>query len=130
MNCNEYTQVLHAYFMGELSARDVRQVDEHAAGCESCGALMKLARELSCREFTEFLDDYIEGRLAQERRAVFERHLAICSDCRNYLQSYRETVKLSALALGPSQLPAQEIPAELVRAILAAAPKKKPSGDS
>lgn len=130
MNCSEYTRALHAYFMGELSARDVRQVDEHAATCEPCGALMKLARELSCREFTEFLDDYLEGRLVQERRAIFERHLAICSDCRNYLQSYKETVRLSALALGPGQLPAREIPAELIQAILEAAPKKKASGDA
>lgn len=128
MNCTEYLSVLHDYFMGKLAAPEVARVDAHAAGCKECGALMALAKELSCREFTEFLNDYVDDVLPPERKLVFERHLAICSDCRNYLQSYRETMKKSALALGHGlDVPPKPVPEGLILAVLRAA-REKPKG--
>ena len=73
--------------------------------------------ELTCRELVEFLDDYLEGELSGEHDAVFERHLAACADCRNYLDSYRETIRLSGEALEARPV-VEEIPEELLRAIL------------
>ena len=75
--------------------------------------------ELSCREFVEFLDAYLNGELAEGSRIVFDRHLEACPDCRNYLDSYRVTVRLGRLALRDEErLPETQIPEELVRAIL------------
>ena len=58
-----------------------------------------------------------EGELSGEHDAVFERHLAACADCRNYLDSYRETIRLSGEALEARPV-VEEIPEELLRAIL------------
>lgn len=128
MNCTEYLALLHDHFMGKLPAPTMARIDAHAASCAECGALMARAKELSCREFTAFLNDYIDDALPPERKAIFERHLEICSDCRNYLQSYRETMEMSALAYrDPGKLPAEPIPESLVLAILQAASKGKKS---
>ena len=128
MNCNEYLAALHDYFMGRVAAPDATRVEAHAAQCSECGALMARAKELSCREFTEFLNDYVDDALPPARKLVFERHLEICRDCRNYLQSYRETMKSSALALGHGLdvLP-KPVPEGLILAVLRAA-KEKPKG--
>ena len=72
---------------------------------------------ITCRELTEFLDDYVAGALAAERRGVFERHLAACPDCRNFLASYRRTI---GLVKGTAEAVPRDVPAELVRAVLAA----------
>jgi anti-sigma factor RsiW len=122
MSCDEYKRDLHAYFAGALDRAASAAIERHAASCGPCGDLMRVARELSCKDFVAFLDDYEEGRLAPERRAVFERHLGICSDCTAYLDSYRKTMRLSALAHGDAPVP-PEVPEELVRAILAARKK-------
>ncbi len=124
MQCNEFLSTLHDYFMGKLAPEAMTRSDEHAARCESCGALMARARELSCREFADFLNAYIDGELEPGRKTVFERHLEICSDCRNYLQSYRQTMKMSALAFRGELLP-EAIPEDLVLAILEAGRKKE-----
>jgi anti-sigma factor RsiW len=128
MNCTEYLALLHDHFMGKLPAQTMARIDAHAASCAACGALMARAKELSCREFTAFLNDYIDDALPPERRAIFERHLEICVDCRNYLQSYRETMEMSALACrAPGKLPEEPIPDALVLAILRAGSKGKES---
>lgn len=124
MNCTEYLALLHAYFQGLVSERDRLAVDAHAAACAECGGLMARARELSCREFTAFLNEYIDGTLPPDRRRLFERHLEICSDCTNYLQSYRETMKQSALALGGFALPEKPVPEDLILAVLKATKPK------
>jgi anti-sigma factor RsiW len=120
MDCDQYRARLHAYFHGSLVPADAGAVDGHAASCEPCGALMRVAREISCREFVAFLDAWFADELEPERRAIFERHLAICADCTAYLDSYRKTMELSVLALrGAPPVPAR-IPEALVRAILEA----------
>ena len=131
MNCNEFLAQLHDHFLGRLADGRMAEIDAHAAGCTSCGALMALAKELSCRDFTEFLDDYVEDTLDPERKAVFERHIAICTDCRNYLSSYRATMRASQLAFRDTVEPVPaSIPEELLRAILKAGPKRsRPARD-
>ena len=77
-------------------------------------------RELTCRELIEFLDDYLEDALAGEVRARFDSHLDECPDCVRYLASYRETMRLEAVALAPAGPPPEDVPEELLRAVLSA----------
>jgi anti-sigma factor RsiW len=68
--------------------------------------------------------DYLSGGLSAHERTVFEEHLAECPDCVNYLDTYRETVHLGKAACGPPDEPVpEEVPEELVQAILAARPR-------
>ena len=80
---------------------------------------------MTCREFADFIMDYLSGELSSESRAEFEYHLSLCSNCRLYLTSYEETVKLGKRAFDDEDatVPAQ-VPAELVKAILAAHPRR------
>jgi anti-sigma factor RsiW len=75
---------------------------------------------MTCREAVEFLMDYLDGALPAEQRATFERHLERCPPCLKYLASYRETVRLGrSLCADPEEPAGEEIPEELVQAILA-----------
>lgn len=119
MTCQEYLSRLHAYFSLELPAEPAAEVEQHARQCPPCGELMARARELSCRDFVEFLNDYLDATLPAPRQEVFERHLQICSDCTHYLDSYRKTMRMTALELTQGvELP--PVPEELIQAILAA----------
>jgi anti-sigma factor RsiW len=81
---------------------------------------------ITCRELIEFLIDYVDGALPEERRTEFERHLKVCPSCRNYLDSYRMTIKLGKAALTPSDEPASGVaPEGLVRAVRAARLKQQ-----
>ncbi len=76
---------------------------------------------MTCRDILEFLMQYLSGELTAEERAIFEEHLAICPPCVEYLKTYEETIKLGKAALSePSESVCDEIPEELVQAILAA----------
>ena len=74
---------------------------------------------LTCRELTEFLMAYLDDELPAGQRADFERHLGLCPPCMNYLDTYKETVRLGKACCASDELPA-DVPEELVRAILAA----------
>ena len=75
---------------------------------------------MTCREFVEFLMAYLDRELEAKRRDVFEDHMRECPECVAYLETYRTTVALGA-ELGDPEAPVpEEVPAELVRAILAA----------
>lgn len=76
-------------------------------------------QEMTCKELIDFLDDYYEGRLPAEARKRFEAHLNICQACREYLQMYRDTVRM-ARASGMPEDREPSIPDSLVRAIIAA----------
>jgi anti-sigma factor RsiW len=79
---------------------------------------------VTCRDFVEFLSEYLSGELAAAERAEFEAHVADCPACVAYLDSYRKTIELlkTACAHPEDQIP-DEVPEELVRAILAARTK-------
>ena len=76
---------------------------------------------MTCRDFVEFLSEYFSGELAVVECAEFEAHLSECPACIAYLDSYRKTIQLlnAAYAHPEHQIP-DEVPEQLVRAILAA----------
>ena len=79
---------------------------------------------LTCRELLDFLLDYHEGRLDPGVHERFEEHLAVCPRCGAYLESDRHTRSLARLARRePLAGVPEEVPAELVRAVLAARPR-------
>ncbi len=75
---------------------------------------------LTCRELIGFLDDYVAGTQDPAVRAAFEGHLGMCKDCRDYLGSYRETIRLSRWACGCTDPVPADVPPGLVEAILKA----------
>ena len=76
---------------------------------------------MTCREFVDFLMAYLDGELGPERRADFEHHLVECPPCIDYLETYKTTVELTGGACRDPDGPVpEEVPDELVRAILAA----------
>jgi anti-sigma factor RsiW len=83
-------------------------------------------RWITCREFIEFLMDYLESLLPEAQRREFDLHLAMCPACVAYLKTYQQTVAAGKAALaGPDERLPEEIPGELVKAILAARGKKQ-----
>jgi anti-sigma factor RsiW len=75
----------------------------------------------TCQELEGFIVDYLDGTLPERQRLKFELHLRMCRDCRRYLEQYNRTIALSQAAFcEPHETAAQDVPQELVRAILAA----------
>lgn len=81
---------------------------------------MSAMAPVDCRELITFLADYLANDLPAERRAAFEEHLAECRSCVQYLATYRETIRMARAAAAAPELSAEEMPEELVKAILAA----------
>jgi anti-sigma factor RsiW len=80
---------------------------------------------MTCRELIEFLMDYQAGALPAAQRTSFEAHLALCPPCVDYLKTYEETVKLGKGACtNPDDALTDQVPEELVQAILAARAKQ------
>ena len=80
---------------------------------------------ITCRQLSDFLDDYLSGELDETSRSEFDRHLAVCPTCVRYVQTYRQTISLGKAAFADDGAPVpQSVPQELVKAILARAPKK------
>jgi anti-sigma factor RsiW len=77
---------------------------------------------ISCRALIDFLDDYVEQRLSAAERERFEEHLAVCAACVRYLDGYRGTLRALAVLARETEVLPQEVPEELVEAILAARP--------
>jgi len=73
---------------------------------------------MTCRDLADFLLDYIEGELPEPIRRQFDAHVAECPDCLNYLQQYRNTVRLTGLLV--DDMSVQPMPPDLVRAIVLA----------
>lgn len=74
---------------------------------------------MSCRDVLGFLLEYLAGELPATQEVVFERHLMECPSCVNYLNSYRQTVRLGQ-SVADASLP-EALPEALVQAILLAA---------
>jgi anti-sigma factor RsiW len=80
---------------------------------------------VTCRDFVEFLSEYFSGELAVAERAEFEAHLAECPACVAYLETLQKTIQLvkAAYAHPEGRVP-DEVPEQLLRAILAARTKR------
>jgi len=79
-----------------------------------------------CQTCIEFLADYCDGALPREQSDEFEKHLGLCPPCRDYLHSYRETIKAEKKCCCDEvkdKLP--KMPDQLVHAILKACGKQK-----
>ena len=75
---------------------------------------------MNCHDLiTTFLTGYLEGTLPPETLADFEHHLDVCPSCVAYLVTYRMTIAMTATAGRAPQVGVEEVPEELVRAILA-----------
>ncbi|HEX4794318.1 MAG TPA: zf-HC2 domain-containing protein [Humisphaera sp.] len=76
---------------------------------------------MTCRDVTEFLDRYLDGDLPRRQQLSFRFHLLLCGNCRNYLRSYKMTIRAAKAAMTNSNGPPPAgMPEELVQAILAA----------
>jgi anti-sigma factor RsiW len=78
---------------------------------------------LTCRELIEFLDDYVDGCLTRAEHARFEDHLARCEACVRYLRGYRATMRLALAACAEADREPDDVPEELVAAILDSRPR-------
>jgi anti-sigma factor RsiW len=74
---------------------------------------------MKCREFVEFLMEYLDGGLGESERRVFEGHVERCPACVNYLETYRETIRLGSVCASEEDVH-PDVPEELVQAILSA----------
>lgn len=86
--------------------------------------MSKLPLMLSCRQFEDFVLDYFEGSLPTRQRILFDLHLAVCSDCRAYLAAYRRATEMGKTVFpAPDEALPEEVPEDLVQAVLAAQAK-------
>jgi anti-sigma factor RsiW len=75
---------------------------------------------ITCRELITFLGDYLDGELPPAKNHEFERHLSVCPSCVQYIATYRETIRMARSAIIAPALHVEEVPEDLVKAILAA----------
>ena len=75
---------------------------------------------MKCREFVEFLMEYLDGALGEAECRVFEGHVERCPACVNYLETYRETIRLGSSVCASEEDVPSDVPEELVQAILSA----------
>ena len=78
---------------------------------------------MNCKDFVDFLTAYVTRELPEAQRSEFRKHIVDCPPCVNYLDTYEETVKMEKAAFRDPAIECDEIPPQLVQAILAA--KKK-----
>jgi anti-sigma factor RsiW len=79
-----------------------------------------MRRYITCRELIDFLDRYVDGELPAPMAVKFEEHLEVCAACVDYLHSYRETIRLAGAAWREDEIAIDEVPRQLIDAILAA----------
>lgn len=78
--------------------------------------------QLTCQQLIEFLREYLDDELPPAERHRFQAHIDCCPPCLHYLDSYEKTIRLAGLACGPDDALPEDVPEELVQAILAARP--------
>jgi hypothetical protein len=85
------------------------------------------SRCVICREVIEFLSEYLSGELTAAERAEFEAHLSECLECVAYLDTYQKTIQFGKAVYSYAHSEdrvSDEVPEELVRAVLAARTKR------
>jgi anti-sigma factor RsiW len=81
--------------------------------------LRRMHRMITCEEFEGFILAYLDDELPQRQRTIFELHIRLCRECRDYLAAYRRTTELSrAVMLSPSDRVADDVPQDLIEAVL------------
>ena len=75
---------------------------------------------ITCREVVDLLDRYLAGGLDVDEVAKFERHLSECPPCVAYMQTYQAAAALSRAALKDVPDVPDDVPEDLVQAILRA----------
>lgn len=83
---------------------------------------------ITCRELIDFLGAYEAGDLPGPSQHEFERHLEICPPCLAYLETYRQTVVMGRRVCEIDGPAPDDVPEELVQAILAARERSRSSG--
>ena len=79
---------------------------------------------MNCREVVDFLMAYLNEELPHIQRYEFEHHIKDCAPCVVYLDTYKDTVKLGKGAFEDPEFDCDEMPDELVLAILEAKKKR------
>jgi anti-sigma factor RsiW len=82
---------------------------------------------MTCHDTIDRLLYYLSDTMPEEERRQFEGHLAACPECVNYVQSYRETIRLCQTAFTDPAPGTADIPEELVRAIVDSAMTQAPA---
>lgn len=123
MNCDGYYRNIAAYCEQELTPELRAEVEAHAAACPSCSEFHAKALEITCREIAE-LYEYVADTLPPDKRRIYERHFSICEACRNYLDSYRKTIRLAGAAGRADDEATKPVDEALVRSILNARRKR------
>ena len=76
--------------------------------------------QLTCTEFESFVYDYYEGALTPKQRRTFDLHMRLCPMCRTHFESYVRTIELGQKLCEDEERLPNDMPEELVGAILAA----------
>ncbi len=78
-----------------------------------------IKEQLTCRKVEEFLMAYLDKELGFWSRVRFRLHLLICSDCKNYIQEYKNTIKLGKQLFELPDVPAAgNVPDQILEAII------------
>ena len=75
---------------------------------------------MTCKDFIEFLHEYLGDELPEAQKQRFEEHLAVCDSCVAYLSNYEDTMSLAKACYSDDAPVPEDVPQELVHAILAA----------
>ena len=75
---------------------------------------------MPCQETIGFLDQYLDDTLVGDVRDRFESHLNVCPYCCDYLQTYRETIRMTASLGTVDEHSPCPVPDEVIRAVQAA----------
>lgn len=86
--------------------------------------MKKIPLILTCEELDQFVVDYLDRKLTFWQRFKFRFHVLFCPKCKAFLNGYRKTVEIEKRTQTPAQTALDEAPEDLIRAILAARPKK------
>jgi len=69
--------------------------------------------KLTCQQITAFIIDYISQALPEATHALFEAHLRNCKDCVAFLNTYRESIRVTR------SLHVEAIPPEMLNRVQA-----------
>ena len=78
-----------------------------------------IKEHLSCRKVEEFLMAYLDKELSLWSRVRFRFHLLICPSCTNYLEDYKNTIRLGQHFFeSPDMSATGKVPDRILEAII------------